>query len=83
MAKCNPSKPYHVPVAWVKSYGDGKVYVNNLGHNESTWADPRFLDSVTNSVKWIRGDVKGDSTPNPELSAAQETLAKKVAPKGK
>ncbi|MCP4169165.1 MAG: ThuA domain-containing protein [Fuerstiella sp.] len=79
MSRCKPSEPYHVPVAWVKSYGHGKVYVNNLGHNESTWADKRFLQSVTAGVKWIRGDVKGESAPNPKLSAAQESAAKAVA----
>lgn len=79
MAKCKPSKPYHVPVAWVKSYGAGKVYVNNLGHNESSWTDARYLKSITNAVKWIRGDVQGESAPNPEVSAAQEELAKSVA----
>lgn len=82
MAKCKPSKPYHVPVAWVKSYGEGKVYVNNLGHNESSWADERYLKSITNAVKWIRGEVSGESTPNPELSAAQEQLAKESAEAG-
>lgn len=76
MAKCMPAKPYHVPVAWVKSYGEGKVYVNNLGHNTSSWADQRYLDSITAAVKWIRGDVEGESAPNPEVSAAQEELAK-------
>jgi type 1 glutamine amidotransferase len=79
MAKCKPSKPYHVPVAWVKSYGKGKVYVNNLGHNEGSWADERYLKSITNAVKWMRGEVEGNSTPNPELSAAQEQLAKESA----
>ena len=79
MSRCTPSAPYHVPVAWVKSYGAGKVYFNNLGHNESTWSDERFLKSVTAGVQWIRNDVEGDSTPNPELSAAQEEVAKKAA----
>jgi len=79
MAKCKPSKPYHVPVAWVKAYGEGKVYVNNLGHNESTWSDQRFLNSVTNAVKWMRGEVSGETAPNPDLSAKQEKLAKEAA----
>lgn len=78
MTKCKPAKPYHVPVAWVKSYGEGKVYVNNLGHNEGSWADERYLNSITEAVKWIRGDVEGESAPNPELSAAQEQIAKKA-----
>ncbi len=79
MSRCTPSAAYHVPVAWVKSYGDGKVYVNNLGHNESTWSDERFLNSVAAGVRWIRGDVECDATPNPELSAAQEVVAKAAA----
>ncbi len=82
MGKCTPAKPYHVPVAWVKSYGEGKVYVNNLGHNESSWADERYLKSITNAVKWIRGEVPGESSPNPELSAAQEKLAQESAAAG-
>ena len=80
MAKCKTSKPYNVPVAWVKQWGDGHVYFNNLGHNETTWTDQRFLDSVTAGIQWIRGDVEGSSVPNPELSAAQEELAKASAP---
>lgn len=80
MAKTEPSKPYHVPVAWVKAWGEGKVYVNNLGHNEATWNDPRFHESVINTLKWMRGEIEGKTAPNPELSAAQEALAKSVAP---
>lgn len=81
MSKTSPSMPYHVPVAWVKSWGSGKVYVNNLGHNETSWTDPRYQKSIVNAIRWIRGDVSGESAPNPELSAAQEKLAKAVAPK--
>ncbi len=79
MSKCKPSKPYHVPVAWVKSYGEGRVYYNNLGHNNETWTNKAFLDSVTAAVRWIRGDVEAESKPNPELSAAQERLAGRVS----
>jgi len=79
MTRCKPSAPRHVPVAWIKSYGEGKVYFNNLGHNEATWQDQRYLDSITAGVKWIRGDVEADSTPNPELSKAQEVAAKAAA----
>jgi type 1 glutamine amidotransferase len=71
--------PYHVPVAWVKTYGEGRVYFNNLGHNETSWADPRYLTSITEAVKWMRGDIELDSRPNPELSAEQEKTAKAAA----
>ncbi len=67
---------YHVPVCWIKNYGQGRVYCNNLGHNESTWTNQAFLDSITAAVKWIRGDFDVDATPNPQVSAAQEAKAK-------
>jgi hypothetical protein len=79
MAKCQPSMPYHVPVAWIKNYGEGRVYFNNLGHNESSWADARYLSSITEAVRWIRGEIEVDAKPNPELSSSQEQVAKAAA----
>jgi uncharacterized protein len=79
MAKCNPKKPYQVPLSWVKDYGDGKVFYTNLGHNPSTWTDKRFLDSVEGGIKWILGLEKGDATPNPEVSKAEDQAAKEAA----
>ena len=75
MEKCEPSKPYHVPVAWVKSYGQGRMYYTNLGHNNETWTNEAFLKSIAAGVDWVRGDVQGASAPNPQLSAAQDKLA--------
>ena len=81
MSKCKPSKPYHVPVAWVKPYGEGRVYYNNLGHNNQTWGNEAFLASIAAGVQWVRGDIEAESTPNPDLSSAQEDLAGQVAGK--
>ena len=69
----------HVPISWVKNYGGGRVFVTNLGHNESTWVDQRFLDHVTGGVKWILGQEAGDATPNPEVSKKEEAKARKDA----
>ena len=52
-------KAEHVPVAWCRTWGDGKIFFNNLGHNESTWTDKRFLDSTEAAIRWIRGEVSG------------------------
>jgi len=76
MAKCNPKKPYHVPLAWAKDWGQGKVFYTNLGHNETTWTNKTFLKSVENAVRWIRNMEPGDATPNPELSKAEDEKAK-------
>jgi hypothetical protein len=68
----NTEHGYHVPVAWVKDWGQGKVYYNNLGHRPETWTNRVFLDSIVGAVKWIRGDADGDATPNPDVSRAWE-----------
>ncbi len=76
MAKCKTKQPNHVPVAWVKSWGEGKLFYTNLGHNETTWTNQKFLKSVQGAVKWIMNLEEGDATPNPELSKAQDAKAK-------
>lgn len=81
MSKCKPSKPYHVPVSWVKEYGKGRMFYTNLGHNNGTWTDKRFLASVTGGVRWVLGLEEADATPNPELSAKEEEKAKAAAGK--
>ncbi len=83
MAKCTPKADHHVPVAWVKKYGDGKVFYTNLGHNSETWANKLFIESLTGGIKWVLGLEEGDATPNPELSKAQEEKAKADAAAGK
>ncbi len=76
MAKTEKKEPYHVPIAWVKEYGQGKVVYISLGHNESVWQNPLYMQSILGGVKWILGIESGDATPNPQLSAAQEEKAK-------
>ncbi len=76
MAKTAHKEAYHVPIAWVKQYGDGKVLHMSLGHNEAVWSNPTYRESLLGGVKWILGLEPGDATPNPDLSAAQEAKAK-------
>ena len=76
MAKTNKKEPYHVPIAWVKNYGDGKVFHMSLGHREDVWTNPKYMESMLGGIKWILNQEAGDATPNPELSAAQEEKAK-------
>ena len=61
-------RPWHVPVAWVKKVGEGKMFYTNLGHREDTWENEKFLKSIEGAVKWLQGIEAGESTPNPEVS---------------
>lgn len=76
MAKTELKKPYHVPVSWVKEYGQGRVFYTNLGHNPETWTNRQFLDAMTGGIKWILRQEEGAGTPNPEVSNTQEEKAK-------
>lgn len=76
MAKTKLKKPYHVPILWVKNYGEGKVMHMSLGHNESVWTNPTYQESMLGGIKWLLNQEEGDATPNPDVSAAQEVKAK-------
>ncbi len=79
MAKTDKKMPYHVPVAWVKQVGEGRMYYNNLGHRNDTWENEQFLKSIEGAVRWIQGKEEGDATPNPEVSQEQQKLSVEAA----
>lgn len=66
---------YHVPILWVKNYGEGKVMHMSLGHNEAVWESETYQASLLGGIRWMLNQEPGDATPNPELSAAQEKKA--------
>jgi uncharacterized protein len=76
MAKTKRKEPYHVPIAWCKEYGEGKAFHMSLGHNEHVWKNEKYLESMLGGIKWILGMEKGDATPNPDLSKAEEAKAR-------
>lgn len=78
MAETDLKEPYHVPILWVKNYGDGKVMHMSLGHREDVWTNETFQQSLMGGIQWILGNVSGDATPNPELSAAEEKKAREA-----
>jgi type 1 glutamine amidotransferase len=51
-------------MAWVRTYGKGRVFYTALGHGENVWRDPRFQNLVVQAIKWSTGQVDGDATPS-------------------
>lgn len=78
MAKTSLKKPYHVPVLWVKNYGDGRVMHMSLGHREDVWSNPNYQESLLGGIRWMMGLAEGDATPNPEVSAEENAKAKQA-----
>lgn len=75
MAKTKLKLPRHIPILWVKNYGEGKALHMSLGHNEQVWANEKYMESLLGGIKWILNLEPGDAIPNPDLSAAQQSQA--------
>ncbi len=81
MAKTAKKEPYHVPIAWCKEYGQGKVFYMSLGHRNDIFTNEQYLASMLGAIRWAAGLEEGDATPNPGLSAEEEQKAKAAAGK--
>jgi len=46
---------YGWPVAWTRSYGEGRVFYTGLGHEQAVWKDPRYQQMLLNGLKWAMG----------------------------
>jgi len=43
---------YGWPLAWTRSYGQGRVFYVALGHEASVWQDARYQRILTNAILW-------------------------------
>ena len=56
------------PVAWIRSYGKGRVFYNSLGHMPETFMTPEIVGHFLAGIQFMLGDLDADTTPNPKLS---------------
>jgi type 1 glutamine amidotransferase len=50
------------PVAWIKTYGKGRVFYSGLGHTDEAWDDPRVQTMFVEAIRWA---INGGATPKP------------------
>ena len=43
---------YGWPLAWTRSFGQGRVFYMALGHEASAWQDTRYQRVLTNAILW-------------------------------
>jgi putative membrane-bound dehydrogenase-like protein len=79
MEKTTPKQPHHIPIAWCKTYGKGKVFYTSLGHREDVWESDWYQKHLIGAISWLLDAAPGDSTPNPDVSQREEELARKAA----
>jgi len=58
-----------LPVAWVKIYGNGRVFASTLGHTREAWKDPDVVRMYTLAIEWALGLVDGPVVPHPQRAA--------------
>lgn len=73
------SRPYPVPVTWVRSVGEGRLFYTNLGHTPSTWDDARFRRQIVDAILWTSHRTEAPSAPNPLLQDRAAVLAFRAA----
>jgi type 1 glutamine amidotransferase len=58
-----------LPVAWVKTYGQGRVFASTLGHTREAYKDPDIVRMYTQAIEWALGLVDGAVVPHPKRVA--------------
>ena len=54
-----------VAVAWIKTYGKGRVFYTTFGHREEIYERPDMRKMYTEAVKWALGLTESDTSPKP------------------
>ena len=57
-------------VAWVRSYGQGRVFYSTIAHNPSVFWDPKMLQFYLAAVQFALGDLPASTTPSAESAPA-------------
>jgi uncharacterized protein len=52
-ASLGKTNPWGYPLAWRRERGNGRVFYCALGHEESTWEDPRFQALLRTGIGWV------------------------------
>ncbi|MFL6631899.1 MAG: ThuA domain-containing protein [Massilia sp.] len=55
-----------LPVAWIKTYGKGRVFASTLGHTREAYKDPDIARMYTLAIEWALGLVDGPVVPHPK-----------------
>lgn len=67
--------PREVPVSWIRSVGDGRVFYTNFGHREDTYQNPTILRHMLDGIQYALGDLEADATPTAQIPGAEPALA--------
>ena len=64
-----------VPISWIRSYGNGRLFYCGLGHNPHIFWNPAILRHYLDGIQYALGDLTTDATP----SVSEEEIMAKIA----
>ena len=61
-----------IPMLWCSTYGQGRVFVNGMGHREDVWDHENYQKTLVNGLKWLNGEGEALVEPNFEKVVVPE-----------
>ncbi len=58
-----PQKNSKRYIAWIKKYGDGRVFYSSPSHNAQSYDNPKLLLFLRNGLLYATGDLECDDSP--------------------
>jgi type 1 glutamine amidotransferase len=46
-------QPADLPLAWAKSFGNGRVFYTALGHREDVWQNSLYQEHILGGIRWV------------------------------
>jgi hypothetical protein len=62
------SKDGDFPLAWAKTYGEGRVFYGSFAHDDKSWDNPDVYRMYFEALRWALKLTDADVTPRPLLS---------------
>ncbi len=51
-------KPDSFPLVWYRTYGKGRVFYSEPGHNSEVWNNSKYQTMIANAIKWTAKKMK-------------------------
>lgn len=67
--------PREVPVSWIRTAGDGRVFYTNFGHRAETYQNAAIVRHLVDGIQYALGDLEADATPTDKMGNKNPALA--------
>lgn len=57
-------------LAWIREYGQGRVFYSAIGHRTEIWWNPKVLSFYLDGIQFATGDLPADATPSAKVQEA-------------